>query len=73
MKHSIISPMSATVWQVVVEEQGRVGAGDEVVVLEAMKMEIPVASPVAGVVVSISVSPGASVEEGQVLVVIEEE
>lgn len=50
-----------------------VGAGDavvpgqEVAVLEAMKMEIPVESPAHGSVLSVLVSPGDMVEEGQLL------
>jgi biotin carboxyl carrier protein len=44
-----------------------VKAGDSVVILEAMKMEIPVVAPQDGTVASIDVSEGASVENGQTL------
>jgi acetyl-CoA carboxylase biotin carboxyl carrier protein len=41
-------------------------------VIESMKMEIPVESPEAGRVVEIRVEPGQSVDEGDVLVVLED-
>jgi biotin carboxyl carrier protein len=44
-----------------------VKAGDSVIILEAMKMEIPVVAPQDGTVASIDVSEGASVENGQTL------
>jgi biotin carboxyl carrier protein len=48
-----------------------VGAGDEVAFVEAMKMEIPVASPVAARIKSILVAIDDVVAEGQLLVIIE--
>ena len=45
----------------------RVAEGDEVVVLEAMKMELPVLAPAAGTVTAILVAEGDQVSEGQVL------
>jgi biotin carboxyl carrier protein len=39
--------LTATVWKVVVEQGATVAEGDELVILESMKMEIPVAAPVA--------------------------
>ena len=44
-----------------------VKAGDNIVILEAMKMEIPVVAPVDGTVASINVSAGDAVENGDVL------
>jgi len=49
----------------------RVSAGQELVVMEAMKMEIPVAAPTDGTITSILVQVDDMVEEGQVLVTIE--
>ncbi len=54
-----------------------VGIGDkvtseqDVAVIEAMKMEIPVAAPVAGVVKTITVAVDEMIEEGQVLMILE--
>ena len=44
-----------------------VKAGDNIVILESMKMEIPVVAPQAGTIASIDVSEGAAVENGDVL------
>lgn len=49
----------------------RVEEDDVVIVMEAMKMEIPVVAPTGGVVKEIKVSPGQAVEAEQVLAVIE--
>ncbi len=54
-----------------VEVGGSVGDGDDVAFVEAMKMEIPVASPAAGKLKSILVSLDDVVAEGQVLAIIE--
>jgi biotin carboxyl carrier protein len=62
--------MAANVWQVLVEVGERVAAGAELVVLESMKMEIPVEAPVAGTVHDVRVRPETSVQEGDVLVVL---
>jgi biotin carboxyl carrier protein len=49
----------------------RVEEDDVVVVLEAMKMEIPVVAPVSGTVIEIKVAPGQAVEAEQILAEIE--
>ena len=58
----------ATVWQVKVEVGDAVADGDELIVLESMKMEIPVVSPRAGTVAAVSVVPQTRVQEGDALV-----
>jgi acetyl-CoA carboxylase biotin carboxyl carrier protein len=63
--------LSASVWQVRVEVGQVVAVDDDVVVLESMKMEIPVGAPVAGTVVEIRVVPEDKVVDGTVLAVIE--
>lgn len=63
--------MTASVWQVRTEVGAMVAEGDELVVLESMKMEIPVTAPAAGRVVEIRVAPDARVVEGDVVVVLE--
>ena len=50
----------------------RVEAGDVLVILESMKMEIPLTAPVAGVVKEVRAQPGSPVRAGQRVVVIEE-
>lgn len=62
--------MTATVWAVSVEVGQQVIRGDTLVILESMKMEIEVESPVPGRVEAILVEQGCSVREGDVLVLI---
>ena len=62
--------MAATVWQVRTEVGAAVDEGDELVILESMKMEIPVTAPVAGVVRDLRVAPDDQVQEGDVIAVI---
>jgi biotin carboxyl carrier protein len=63
--------MAATVWKVVAAEGDAVGPDDVLVILESMKMEIPVTAEVAGRVRSLPVAEGALVQEGDVLAVLE--
>jgi acetyl-CoA carboxylase biotin carboxyl carrier protein len=46
--------------------------GEELIVLESMKMEIPVEASIAGAVASLFVAPGDTVKRGDVLLVLEE-
>ena len=62
--------IAANVWQVLVEAGAAVAEGDELVILESMKMEIPVAAPSGGTVSEVRVKPEDQVQEGDVLVVI---
>lgn len=65
------SEMAGVVEQVLVEIGAEVAAEDELVVLSAMKMEIPVLAPKAGRVVEVLVEQGDAIHEGAVLVVLE--
>jgi biotin carboxyl carrier protein len=64
----VVAEMVANVMTVPVAPGDRVAAGDTVVLLESMKMEIPVIAEVAGVVTAVKVEPGDVVQEGDVLV-----
>ncbi len=59
--------MVASVWQVRAEVGQQVAAGDELVVLESMKMEIPVFAPRAGMVTAVHVEPDQVVQEGDLI------
>ena len=63
--------ITANVWQVRTEVGVSVAEGDELVILEAMKMEIPVVAPVAGTVAEVRVAPEDQVQEGDVVAVID--
>ena len=60
--------LTATVWKVVVEQGASVAEGDELVILESMKMEIPVTSNASGTVISVFVDEGEMVNEDQKLI-----
>jgi acetyl-CoA carboxylase biotin carboxyl carrier protein len=62
--------MVANVWKVVVAEGDAVSDGDTLVILESMKMEIPVLAEGDGTVTSLAVNEGDVVQEGDVIAVI---
>jgi biotin carboxyl carrier protein len=62
--------ITANVWQVRTEVGATVSEGDELIVLESMKMEIPVTAPSDGTVAEIRVAPDDKVTEGDVLIVL---
>jgi acetyl-CoA carboxylase biotin carboxyl carrier protein len=63
--------ITGTVWKIEVEVGDPVEEGDTVVILESMKMEMPVEAEDPGVVKEIPVQEGQSVSEGDPLVVLE--
>ena len=66
----VLSEMVANVWKVLVAEGDQVAEGDVLVILESMKMEIPIESPESGTVSEIKVAEGGVVQEGEVIAVI---
>ena len=66
----IRAELTATVWKVVVPAGAAVSQGDELIILESMKMEIPVVAPATGTLTELRVSEQDSVSEGDVLGVI---
>jgi len=67
----IVTEVAGRVCALPVEVGASVGDGDDIAFVEAMKMEIPVASPAAGKLVSILVSIDDVVAEGQALAILE--
>ena len=63
--------ITGTVWKIECEVGQRVAEGDTVVILESMKMELPVEAEDEGVVKEIVCQEGQSVAEGDTLVVLE--
>jgi len=69
----IVAEMVANVMTVVVAPGDKLEIGDTVVLLESMKMEIPVLAEAPGTVYAVEVSAGDVVQEGDVLVTVEAE
>jgi biotin carboxyl carrier protein len=67
----IVTEVAGRICALPVQPGANVGEGDDVAVVEAMKMEIPVASPAAGKIKTILVGLDDVVAEGQVLIVLE--
>ncbi len=71
MAKEVRAEMVANVWKVVVAEGDSVADGDTLVILESMKMEIPVLAESDGRVSALHVSEGDVVQEGDVIAVLE--
>ncbi|MFD1211018.1 biotin/lipoyl-binding carrier protein [Arthrobacter sp. GCM10027362] len=65
------SDLAANVWKILVAPGTAVEEDETIMILESMKMEIPVDAPESGVVTDISVSEGEAVAEGQLLAVLD--
>jgi acetyl-CoA carboxylase biotin carboxyl carrier protein len=63
--------ITGTVWKIEVKVGQQVSAGDTLVILESMKMEMPVEAPQGGTVKQMRCSEGQAVSEGDVLLVLE--
>ncbi len=66
----VAAHITGTVWKVEVTVGQKVSSGDVLVILESMKMEIPVECPDDGVVKEIRCAPAQAVTEGDVLIVL---
>ena len=71
MAEEVVAEMVANVWKVVVAQGDEVAEGDTLVILESMKMEIPVITEQGGKVVELKVAEGDVVQEGDVIAVVE--
>ena len=69
--NEVRAEMVANVWKVVVAEGDTVSDGDTLVILESMKMEIPVLAEFDGTVAALHVAEGDVVQEGDVIALIE--
>ncbi|WP_456469938.1 biotin/lipoyl-containing protein [Caminibacter sp.] len=69
----VLSPVPGTVWKILVNPGDKVNAGDKIMILESMKMEIDIPAPVSGIIAHIPVKINDSINEGDVLATIEEE
>ena len=67
----IKAELAGNLWKVVVREGQQVQADEALMILESMKMEIPVTAPLAGKVTKIHAREGEAVQEGQLLIEVE--
>lgn len=67
----LTAPIAGNVWKILVAAGDKVELDDEVVILEALKMETPIYSDFTGVVTKLMVKEGDAVNEGDVLLVID--
>lgn len=73
MAIEIKTQMTGNVWKIVAEVGQQVEEDQEVIILESMKMEIPVLAPEDGVITEIKIAEGDFVSEGDVVMIMEEE
>ena len=71
-KAVLLSEISGSIWKINCKVGDVIEAGQEVLIIESMKMEIPVVSNITGVVVSIFVDEGEMVNEDQKLIELDE-
>ena len=71
MGEDVKAHITGVVFQIAAKAGDSVAAGDPVIVLESMKMEIPVEAPRAGTIREIRVAEGQTVQEGETVAVIE--
>ena len=71
MATEVTAHITGTVWEIRVRVGETVAAEQVLVVLESMKMEMPVEAPTSGRVASILATQGQAVEEGEVLLTLE--
>lgn len=67
----ICAPMSGNIWKILVKAGDTVKADDELMIMEVMKMEVPVTAPSAGTIKSLNVKEEDAVEADTLLAVIE--
>jgi acetyl-CoA carboxylase biotin carboxyl carrier protein len=70
MATNVTAHITGTVWKIEVKQGDSVSEGQTLVILESMKMEMPVESPASGTVGEIKCAEGQAVNEGDVLVIL---
>ena len=71
MMSEIVASMAGNVWKVLVKVGDQVEEGQDVVILESMKMEIPIAAESGGTVKEVKVNEGEFVNEGDIIIKVE--
>lgn len=68
---AVIAEMAGVIAEILIKKGDTVSAGQEIAILESMKMQIPIASPQAGTVAEVKVQAGDFVNEGDEIAVLE--
>jgi biotin carboxyl carrier protein len=71
VSEEVLAEMVANVWKVLVSSGDTVAEGDSICILESMKMEIPVEATASGMISELNVTEGGTVQEGDVIAVID--
>ena len=71
-RHNVKAHITGNVWKITTVIGAEVSEGDTLVIMESMKMEMPVESEISGRVVEIPAKEGTPAQEDQILVIIEE-
>ncbi len=71
MAHRVTAPLVGSVWKIEAKVGDTVDEDDTLLILESMKMEIPVTAPAAGTVTEILVKEGDLVQQDQVIAILE--
>lgn len=71
MSEEVTAPISGKVWKILVKVGDTVNCEDELMILEALKMENPIYAPADGKIAAVKVAEGNQVEPDQVLIIIE--
>jgi acetyl-CoA carboxylase biotin carboxyl carrier protein len=71
MSHDVIAELAANVWKIVAQPGDKIGPDDTLVILESMKMEIPVLAEVSGTITSFGVAEGDVINEGTVIATVD--
>lgn len=69
--NQVTAMMAGNVWKVLVSVGDQVEVGQDIVILESMKMEIPISSETTGEIKEINVNEGDFVNEGDIIAIIE--
>jgi len=67
----LIAPIAGSVWKILVAVGDKVELDDEMIILEALKMETPIFCDDSGTIIEIKVKEGDAVNEGDILAVID--
>jgi len=68
---NVKSEIAGNVWKIQTKPGDKVEVDGEIMILESMKMEIPVLSPKAGIIKEIRVSEGEAIDEGQLVAILD--